>query len=492
MDELDLREENELLRGEIRVARRAADITADLVVKQFEETSAALERLQEVNTQREAVLAGASQMSIIASDLDGTIILFNKGAETLLGYEAAEVIGRRSVLDLHLEEELFARGEVLSSEVGRRVHGVDVFAMLAAEGHSQAQEWTYVRKDGGHMPVSLSITALRSAENEVTGYLGAAMDLTSHKLAEQAVRRANALMEDAIRYSPIFLWEMDTDERLTFLRGAHKIMGYSAEELLGRRLSDLRCHEIGCQEQRGVVDEAFAQRRTFDRLLSCILARDGLHMWITMSGHPIFDAEGTFRGYRGVSVDVTELQRARHALEKMALHDQLTGLANRRLLYDRFVLETARAKRNSGPLSILVVDIDYFKRVNDRYGHLVGDACLQALAAVFENKLREADLVARFGGEEFIVLLPETDAAEAELVAQKLRRGVETSELRVAGLLRPLHVTVCVGVATMLPDLPLSFDDLMELADRACYRAKQAGRNRVIVADGDGAAISDA
>jgi len=206
-------------------------------------------------------------------------------------------------------------------------------------------------------------------------------------------------------------------------------------------------------------------------------------MWISMSAHPILETGGAFRGYRGVSVDVSELTRAKHALEEMALHDQLTGLANRRKLYDRFLIEVARLKRLSSPLSLLVVDVDWFKSVNDRFGHLAGDECLKLLADLFVTTLRESDLVARFGGEEFIVLLPETSQEEAVLVAEKLRETVASTDLNLKGAAEPLRLSVCAGIATMRPENILSLDDMIEAADKAAYSAKTAGRNRIAVCE---------
>lgn len=483
----ELREERSLLREEIRVARRAAELTAELVVRQFEETDAVLQRLQEVNAQRAAVLEAASEISIIAADLDGRVTLFNRGAEALLGYEAADVVGSRSILDFHLTSELTARAGELDPDRGAGDDGLRLYAEYVSTGRTQGEEWVYVRKDGTNLPVSLSITALRGPEDEVTGYLSAAMDLTPHRQAEQAVRRAVTLMQEAIAYSPVFIWETDPRNHVTFLMGARKVMGYATDEILGRPFHELRyADDPAVRELHTQVDAAIEARRSFEHQLSCLVSKEGAPMWISMSAHPMIDPGGAFRGYRGVSVDVSELTRAKQALEEMALHDQLTGLANRRKLYDRFVIEVARMKRLSSPLSLLVIDVDWFKVVNDRYGHLAGDECLRHLADLFVTTIRESDLVARFGGEEFIVLLPETDVQEAVLVAEKLRQTVAATQIRLKGVEEPLRLSVCAGIATMGPEKVRSLDDLIEIADKAAYQAKTAGRNRVTVGGSGG------
>jgi len=157
-------EENELLREEIRVAREAAEITASLVVKQFEETEKILRRFQTANSQRKAVLNSASEISIIAANIDGIINVFNKGAENLSGYRANEIIGKHTPEIFHSKKELIYRSKLLSTQLGRKIEGFDVFVTYATQNFSGQSEWNYVRKDGTQFPVNLSIDPLREAD----------------------------------------------------------------------------------------------------------------------------------------------------------------------------------------------------------------------------------------------------------------------------------------------------------------------------------------
>ena len=137
-----------------------------------------------------------------------------------------------------------------------------------------------------------------------------------------------------------------------------------------------------------------------------------------------------------------------------------------------------RAARNGMPLSVLMIDIDHFKAINDRYGHLAGDACLKTLAVLLHDCVREADLVARFGGEEFVVLLPDTPADKALLVGERMRRETEARSVATLEGSAPLQITISVGAATT-GEGAQSFDLLVGRADEAVYRAKRAGRNQV-------------
>jgi len=230
---VELQAENAVLRGEIRVAREASEITAQLVVKQFEETERLLDRFQSANAQRQAVLDAALQMSIIATDVDGAVVLFNRGAETLLGYSGDEVIGNLRLLDFHPPEEIAARAAELSAELGWEVAPERLFAEYARQARTAVREWTYVRKDGTHFPVSLSVTSLRGGDGGVSGHLAVAMDITERKWAEHEANRAKQAAEAANQAKSNFLANMSHELRTPL----NAIIGYS--EMLQEELEDL-------------------------------------------------------------------------------------------------------------------------------------------------------------------------------------------------------------------------------------------------------------
>ena len=180
-----------------------------------------------------------------------------------------------------------------------------------------------------------------------------------------------------------------------------------------------------------------------------------------------------------VYADVTEFVRNAEQLEKLATTDGLTGLYNHRHFMKLAEAEWNRFRRHSRRLSLLIFDIDFFKTFNDRYGHEVGDQVLFHIAAMSRDDRRESDVVARIGGEEFAVLLPETGIDAAEVVAERLRQQVQESELQSDG--RDLTVTISIGVAEAQPSMS-DIGDLLKAADQALYKAKRTGRNRVVKA----------
>jgi diguanylate cyclase (GGDEF)-like protein len=167
----------------------------------------------------------------------------------------------------------------------------------------------------------------------------------------------------------------------------------------------------------------------------------------------------------------------RHA-EVLAATDPLTGLYNRRQFFTLGAYEVPRALRLNQHLSLLAIDVDYFKRINDTHGHLMGDELLRAAARISQSSLREQDILARLGGDEFVVLLPDTNIHEAALVAERIRHSTEGLSDRAGQF--PSRVTVSIGVADLTPDIP-DLDALLSRCDEALYAAKRAGRARVCV-----------
>lgn len=174
-------------------------------------------------------------------------------------------------------------------------------------------------------------------------------------------------------------------------------------------------------------------------------------------------------------------ERADAEHQKLARLDMLTGVPNRRALMDGLERMFAQAARDRRPVALLMVDIDHFKRVNDTHGHLAGDAVLAAVAACLHQGLRAQDAMGRYGGEEFLVALPGTDAAGAVRLAEHLRQRVEKMVVPWAG--QEVRVTISIGVHAQVPEGAAMADGMIETADQAMYAAKRAGRNRVEVQD---------
>ena len=207
---------------------------------------------------------------------------------------------------------------------------------------------------------------------------------------------------------------------------------------------------------------------------------DGANLWLELTWRPgiylylLIGTSLTFAGFGWYVGRQEELHR------ENSLHDALTNLYNTRYFWQRLEDERAFAARHVRPLALLIGDIDWFKRVNDSYGHVVGDRVLAGVAGVLMQLRRRGDTVARVGGEEFAVILPETDLAEAVHVAERFREGVAALRFEPgAGRREPFSVTISFGAVAIAADEAVSAGALYDLADTAMYRAKRAGRNCV-------------
>ncbi|MBD3735302.1 MAG: sensor domain-containing diguanylate cyclase [Pseudomonas balearica] len=220
------------------------------------------------------------------------------------------------------------------------------------------------------------------------------------------------------------------------------------------------------------------------------LTRDGRYVWIRDVVHVLRNAAGEVEALVGFMFDISErkqteqkLLQLQKQLEELSYQDGLTGVANRRMFDNRFQMEWSNAQRNSLPLSLILLDIDYFKQYNDHYGHVRGDDCLKSVGQALSGAaVRPRDLLARYGGEEFVLLLPETDAQAAAQVAERCRQLIREQNIQHAhSQVAPL-LTISLGVGTLVPgpfDQPEAF---LERVDSLLYKAKHQGRDQAVLA----------
>jgi diguanylate cyclase (GGDEF)-like protein/PAS domain S-box-containing protein len=274
----------------------------------------------------------------------------------------------------------------------------------------------------------------------------------------------------------------DRAEVVFWNQAAQEITGYASEEMMGRNM-----HEL-------LVPPAYieAYRNGFRDLINTgtgPFVGETIEVQICRKSGEEFSAEASVSVVRikgrwfavGTLRDITERKLMEAKLEHLAIHDPLTGLYNRGELERRLQDEMQRAERYHRPLSLFMLDIDWFKHINDSYGHMAGDEVLRSLAELLMVEVRTQDYVSRYGGEEFVIILPETTPDEAVELANRLCEEVAGCRFCINGY-RELTVTVSIGVAGY-PAHGECLESLLEAADQAMYKAKDAGRNQVKSAD---------
>ena len=273
-----------------------------------------------------------------------------------------------------------------------------------------------------------------------------------------------------------------------------EVSGYTRDELLGQN------HRI---ISSGIHENEFF-KEMWETITSghkwsgevCNRAKDGAYYWVDSAIVPVRGADGEIERYVSVRVDITqrkkyelgiekvnrELTSANMQLEELSRIDALTGIANRRQFDEMMHSYLSTMSRSGTTLTLMLCDVDYFKNYNDLYGHQAGDECLRNVAkSIGLNFTRAGDIVARYGGEEFVIVLPNIRKETAMMLAERLRAGIEEMALEHKGSTVANVVTVSIGVVTIQPEQDMKAQDIIEKADKALYRAKEIGRNRVEV-----------
>lgn len=256
-----------------------------------------------------------------------------------------------------------------------------------------------------------------------------------------------------------------------------RLTGYSREEAIGRSPRFLQGAGTDPESMRA-IREALAEGRPVRQTVRNY-GKSGEAYWIDLNIVPLIDESGRTIHFAAVQRDVTKDVERERMLEESVRTDALTGVYNRRAFLEYAAHEVARAKRYGEPLTLAALDLDHFKMINDRFGHAAGDAVLKRFGELCSTMLRQTDIVARIGGEEFAVLMPHTPLDAARVAMDRVRRTFSQSEVQWNGTSIPSSVSV--GLAAFL-QADESIDPVLQRADFALYQAKSAGRNCVVKA----------
>ncbi len=306
----DIIDDNETLRREIRTARKAASITANLVVKQFVETEKILTRFQ-------TVLSSASQISIIAADIEGMIIVFNTGAENLLGYKAEEVIGNYTLEIFHAASELISLSKQLSAQTGRNINASQVLFEYTLLNSPEQSEWTYIKKDGTAFPVRMSINELRNPDGTLSGFLYVAMDITEKIQSEKTLKESEERYRLLVNNLPNIVYRGYADSSFdVFDDKIEKLTGFKREEFISRKLTlfDIIIEE-DLDDVKAVFRKALHARKSFSREYR-MKTRQGKIVWVEEHGQIICDEAGRIDFVSGTLLDISQRKIAEKALNE--------------------------------------------------------------------------------------------------------------------------------------------------------------------------------
>lgn len=432
-----------------------------------------IKKLEE-ELRQHSLMVTSIQDSIIVTDLERRITHWNKGSEIMFGFTENEAIGKTPSIIYKPEENEKFRTEIYNA--------------LQSEG-VWTGEVNFVRKDSKTGYCSSTIVPMQNDKGNRIGALGINRDITAQKIAEEEITLHSEIMKNMAE--GVYLIGAD-DGLIKYANPKfEKMFGYGPGEMIGQHASIVNAPIKKdpletAQEIMEILNETGAWYGEIENK-----KKDGTHFWCD-ANVSVFNHQLYGRVLVAVHSDITErkeneekvnaltadLERQKKQLELLASTDSLTGLLNRRSFTELLESEVIRQQRSNKTFSIVMSDIDNFKNLNDSYGHPFGDAVLINVADTLKAHIREQDSVSRWGGEEFILLLPETDLKGALILSDKIREILEKSDNRFEGT--QVTVTATFGISECRPKD--NYLESIKRADQALYEGKKAGRNCVMSA----------
>lgn len=394
---------------------------------------------------------------VFMKDREGRYTYVNHRVQALFGCSVNAIVGKDGSAFFSLEDSR----DLKENDNRVLVHGQTIETQecnVIAETGEQRWYWTIKRP-------------LYNDDDTIRGMAGVSTDITEKIQLEKALREKHKLLETLLDHAPACIYLKDTDRRYVYLnQHTACLYGQQPESIIGQRDEDILPPTAA--ENCRILDERLLTTRQPQTAEEEVPDQNGNLRVYETQNVPLLNEEGDFTGFIGFSRDITEAHHLRHKLEQMAHEDQLTGLPNRRRTEAILEEEINRVHRTGEPLSLLTLDLDYFKWVNDHHGHDTGDQVLIQLGITLTERLRDTDTMGRWGGEEFFVILPATDQDGAYQVAETLRQTT-ASCIRVGDI----AITVSIGVTEY--DRAEGLRTLIQRADNVLYHAKHSGRNQV-------------
>jgi len=437
----------------------SAQAGAILAFTDIDERRRAERTLRASETMYRELVEGSNDL-IWSVDRDARWTFLNAAAaRRIYGCEPADLLGRP------LAEVLTPQVRARDLAVLRRVlEGEPVFNF----------ETRHQRPDGSAVDLALNAVPVRDASGEVAGATGTAHDVSAQKRAAAALYDTVEKLRLAVEVAGLFYWEWDTESDI--LRYGHDTGAVSG----GQGETAMKWTEyanwVHPEDRERFLSAGFATAERGE-IFACeyrVSGPGGGTRWIAARGQPVFDAAGRVHRIIGVSQDVTERKRSEEEARFLAHHDTLTGLPNRRLLDDRLRQAVFLAQRRDSKVAVMLLDLDGFKEVNDSLGHRAGDAVLREVAQRLSGCMRKSDTLARHGGDEFVIVIPDLALeADCQVIAEKVLRELGP-EFRADG--KSFRIGASIGVSLYPADAG-DGEGLLRNADVAMYRAKSLGGN---------------
>ncbi len=411
-------------------------------------------------------LIGQAHLAYVEADINLNVSSWNPGAEELFGYTEDETMGR------FLNELI---------PVSKRE--------LDNCRKTQFLTCSHKNKQGAEIQCKIYYAPIMNTKGEKLGVAILAKDISARLKDKESLKQQEQYLKDIFGFAPIGIYHVSQAGNVVSANPEYAwMLGYESAEAIIEQVTNFADQIFYDKEKSEEFMFGISEAEEIIRFRCRLKRKDNSFVWALCFAKATSDEAGRRDGFNGFSIDISETVRAEQEIKKvneklkmLSVIDGLTQIPNRRRFDEYLASEWKRHYRDKDHLSVILSDIDFFKYYNDNYGHQAGDDCLQKVArAINDCAHRATDLAARYGGEEFVIVLPDTDEDGAMAVSEEIRTHVKNLEIAHEKSSVSEHVTLSLGIATMVPSGDDSADDIVAMADEALYEAKESGRNQSI------------
>ncbi len=409
-------------------------------------------------------LIGQANLAYIEADVDLRISSWNQCAKKMFGYTEDETFGR------FLNEII---------PIPKRD--------LSKCKETQTQTCAYENVRGEKLQIKMYYAPIMNTKGEKLGVAVLCKDISARLKDRESLKLQEQNLKDIFGFAPIGIYHVNLEGQVDSANPEYAwMLGYESAEALTEQVTDFAEQLFYVKEKAEEFLFALNEAEEVIRFRCQLKKKDNTFVWAQCYAKTTRDETGRRNGFNGFSIDISETVRTEREinsvnkkLKMLSVVDGLTQIPNRRRFDEYLNSEWKRHFREKDNISLILCDIDFFKLYNDNYGHQAGDECLKEVAAAINGCAgRSADLAARYGGEEFVVILPNTGEQGAMEVAEEVRLSVKNLQIDHEKSKVCDHVTLSLGVATLLPGNENSAEELVAMADGALYEAKENGRNQ--------------